>query len=141
MKYLRKIFLSFSLFGAVCAFADDYHIARIGLGGIYSLQQPSGEKDITNTGGYLALWGMDTYANERILLQFGLDIGLGKTKRDGAKNDTFVMDDLRISAGVNLLTQNIPLYLSVGYAWDSFNSGSGIVGAQLGSKDDDVLEN
>ncbi|MCX2717678.1 hypothetical protein OQH61_08015, partial [Helicobacter sp. MIT 21-1697] len=139
MKYLRKIFLSFSLFGAVCAFADDYHIARIGLGGIYTLQQPSGEKDITNTGGYLALWGMDTYANERILLQAGGEIALGKAKRDSVQNDTFFAGDVRVSAGVNLLTPNTPLYLSVGYAWDSFNSG--ILGVQLAGNEDSWVKN
>ena len=69
MKYLRKILLSASLFGAMCVYAEDYSVARIGLGGVYSLQQPSGEKDITNAGGYLALWSRGTLANERFLVQ------------------------------------------------------------------------
>lgn len=132
MKYLRKILLSASLFGAMCVYAEDYSVARIGLGGVYSLQQPSGEKDITNAGGYLALWSRGTLANERFLVQSGGEIGFGKAKRDGVQNDIFFMGDIRISAGVNILTQNAPLYLSIGYAWDNFHSN--LFGNQLTGK-------
>ncbi len=41
MKYLRKIFLGYSLFGAMCVYADtsDLNHLRIGLGGMYGLYQ------------------------------------------------------------------------------------------------------
>lgn len=133
MKYLRKIFLGCSLFGAVCAYADGYNIVRIGLGGIYTLQQPSGEKDITNTGGYLAVATRGTDNNERFLLRSEWEIGFGKAKRDGVQNDGFSMGDIRVSAGVNLFTPSTPLYLSIGYAWDNFNSN--LLGNQLTGKD------
>lgn len=132
MKMVFKYAL-IAFFAISAGYAEDYSVARIGLGGVYTLQQPSGEKDITNTGGYLALWSRGTLANERFLVQSGGEIGFGKAKRDGVQNDMFYMGDVRISAGVNLFTPSTPLYLSIGYAWDNFDSK--LLGNQLTGKD------
>lgn len=58
MKYLRKILLSASLFGAVCAYADisDFNHFRLGLGGMYGLYQINNQDDVTkNAAGYIIL--------------------------------------------------------------------------------------
>ena len=120
MKHFRKIFLGCSLFGAVCAYAGEYSASKIGIGGVYSLQQPSGEKDITNTGGYVALRGRSSLLQERFLLQFDVETNFGKDKRDRSKSNSFRMSNVLLGAGVNLLTPNAPLYLSVIGSLDNF---------------------
>ncbi len=59
MKYLRKILLSASLFGAMCVYADtsDLNHLRIGLGGMYGLYQIDNQDDVTkNAAGYITLY-------------------------------------------------------------------------------------
>ncbi|MCX2717676.1 hypothetical protein OQH61_08005 [Helicobacter sp. MIT 21-1697] len=120
MKYLRKILLSASLFGAVCAYAGEYSALKIGIGGVYILQQPSDEKDITNTSAYLALRSRYSFLQERILLQLEVETNIGKTKRERNKSNSLRMENFLLGAGVNLLTPNTPLYLSVMYGMDNF---------------------
>lgn len=120
IKKLAKILLSLSLFGAAGVYAGEYSALKIGIGGVYSLKQPSGEKDITNTSAYLALRGRSSLLQERFLLQFDSESNFGKDKRDKSKSNSFRMDNVLLGAGVNLLTPNAPLYLSIMGSLDGF---------------------
>lgn len=122
MKYLRKIFLGCSLFGAVCAYADtlDLDHLRIGLGGMYGLYQINNQDDATkNAAGYITVIGRGSSTNNRIFTEVGGEIlGVGLSKAKGKESEGFVWYDAHIKLGVNLASQTNPLFFNVAYSYN-----------------------
>lgn len=122
MKYLRKILLSASLFGAVCAYADtsDLNQLRIGLGGMYGMYQENNNDDIIkNIGGYIALVGRNAYVNNRIFAEAGFELlGFGASKAKGGKNELSYWYDGNIKLGFNPFSQANPLFINAVYSFN-----------------------
>lgn len=122
MKYLHKILLGFSLFGAVFASADSENMdyLRLGVGGLYGLYKvDKQDKDINNIAGYLTLVGRDTFADRRVFAEVGGELfGLGMSKVKGGSKEGFYWYDADIRLGVNIASQANPLFLNVMYSFN-----------------------
>ncbi|TLE01056.1 hypothetical protein [Helicobacter japonicus] len=122
MKYLRKIFLGCSLFGAVCAYASEATDSlKVGLGGMYGLYQIDNQDDVTkNALGYITLDGRETFANKRFFALAGGElIGIGATKAKGGKNEGAYWYDYGIKLGINIASQANPIFVNVAYTYHS----------------------
>ncbi len=106
------------------------NVMRIGVGGMYG--EYRSEDFVSNlAGGYLNIYARGASPKERV--QFALDMHFGANKGNMGnfpvsmdRSDTLgVFLEVRPMLGLNLLTQNFPLYLNIAYTFNLTNSDSG----------------
>ena len=113
--------------GPICDSETCKESTRVGLGGFY---MPTKELDSQSYGGYLAIDGAITFGgNERRFL-VGIEANLGGGRVE-SKNTTYTFApdnrtaialEIRPKFGFNLISQNTPLFLSIAYTADLYQT-------------------
>lgn len=120
---MRKIFITgmfLSVFGSM-VYADSSSDIRIGFGGLYSTHQSGvGGKEFNATGGYLTLIGRDFSKDGRFFGDGGGELAFARSVEKGSSSgNLYFFGEAHLKYGVNLSSNNRPLYLNLGYSWDS----------------------
>lgn len=121
MNFKRFFFPLLVLVCASSLYAQSRSDLRIGVGGLYSSYDADiGGRDFTATGGYLTFVGRGFSADGRFWSEGGTDgISFASLQeKDSSSNKTLYRGAAHIKYGVNIASQNAPIYLGVGYSWD-----------------------
>lgn len=107
------------------------NVVRIGIGGVYGEYRGGDMSRFNLAGGYINFYARGASPKERV--QIALDSHFGANKGNMGnfpvsmdRSDTLgVFAEVRPMLGLNLLTQNSPLYLNITYTFNLTNSDSG----------------
>ena len=107
------------------------NVVRIGVGGMYGQYEGGEASGLNLAGGYINFYARGASPKERV--QIALDAHFGANKGNmgnfpvsADRADTLgIFTEVRPMLGLNLLTQNFPLYLNIAYTFNLTNSDSG----------------